>query len=239
MTHGQGFSVLPSALVGSVLSADVAHFTGFAAVIDPSAPPLPTAITAMAAGSMHTCYVVPPAGTVKCWGANDRGQLGIGGSAYAGAPTDVVNLAGVVALAASAAARLAGSEALWVVLWVAAAVLCAIISSWATMRKAKRSGEPMISGPARKLALSFSPPMIVGALLTLVLVRMSLTELLPGVWLSIYGTAVVAGGAYSVRIVPVMGFCFMALGAVALFTPAGLGDWLMALGFASYFTFAA
>ena len=138
---------------------------------------------------------------------------------------------GVAALAASAAARLAGSEALWVAVWVAAAVLCAIISSWATVRKAKRSGEPMISGPARKLALSFSPPMIVGALLTLVLVRMSLTELLPGVWLSIYGTAVVAGGAYSVRIVPVMGFCFMALGAVALFAPAGLGDWLMALGF--------
>lgn len=138
---------------------------------------------------------------------------------------------GLAALAASAAARLAGSEALWVVIWVAAAVLCAIISSWATVRKAKRSGEPMISGPARKLALSFSPPMIVGALLTLVLVRMSLTELLPGVWLSIYGTAVVAGGAYSVRIVPVMGFCFMALGAVALFAPAGLGDWLMALGF--------
>ena len=42
---------------------------------------------------------------------------------------------------------------------------------------------------------------------------------------------VVTGGAYSVRVVPLMGLCFMGLGAVALFGPAAWGNPLMAAGF--------
>jgi hypothetical protein len=89
----------------------------------------------------------------------------------------------------------------------------------------------MVSGPAQKLALAFSPAMIVGALLTAALLRIGANDLLPGVWLLLYGTAVVAGGAFSVRIIPVMGLCFMMLGAVALFAPPDAGEWLMVVGF--------
>ena len=138
---------------------------------------------------------------------------------------------GVTAIVATLVGRFVATPTWWVPVWVSAAIVCAAISLGATAHKARRSGEPLVSGPARKLLLSFSPPMIVGALLTLVLVRTDLTALLPGVWLSIYGTAVVAGGAYSVRIVPVMGFCFMAIGAVALFAPTEARDWLMGAGF--------
>ena len=89
----------------------------------------------------------------------------------------------------------------------------------------------MVSGPAQKLALAFAPAMVVGALLTGALLRIGANDLLPGVWLLLYGTAVVAGGAFSVRIIPVMGLSFMMLGALALFTPAWLGSWLMVGGF--------
>jgi hypothetical protein len=50
-------------------------------------------------------------------------------------------------------------------------------------------------------------------------------------WLSLYGTGIVTGGLFSVPVVPVMGLCFLLLGAVGLYGPAGWGDALMGLGF--------
>jgi hypothetical protein len=73
--------------------------------------------------------------------------------------------------------------------------------------------------------------MLTGAVLTQVLFRVGLPGLLPGVWLLLYGTAVVSGGAASVRVVPAMGACFMAAGALALYLPAASGDVLLAAGF--------
>jgi hypothetical protein len=105
------------------------------------------------------------------------------------------------------------------------------LSLWATARKARRSGLSMVSGPAQKLALAFSPAMIVGGLLTVALLRIGATSLLPGTWLLLYGTAVMAGGAFSVRTIPVMGVCFMVLGAAALFAAPPAGEWLMVAGF--------
>jgi hypothetical protein len=104
-------------------------------------------------------------------------------------------------------------------IWLAAAVLSPTIMMWAMVRKSRTAKMPLLSGPGRKFVLSFSPPMFVGALLTLVLYRAGLVDVIPGVWLLLYGTGVVAGGAFSVRIVPVMGLCFMAAGVIALFTP--------------------
>jgi len=98
-------------------------------------------------------------------------------------------------------------------------------------RKSRASGVPLLSGPGRKVAFSLSPPMIVGALLTVALFRAGLLSAIPAVWLLLYGTGVVTGGMYSVSVVPVMGICFMLLGAVALFAPASLGNWFLATGF--------
>jgi hypothetical protein len=138
---------------------------------------------------------------------------------------------GVVAMLAALIARARPTVEWRVGTWVATAAACIALSMWATARKARRSKISMVSGPAQKLALAFAPAMVVGALLTAALLRIGANELLPGVWLLLYGTAVVAGGTFSVRIIPVMGLCFMTLGAASLFTPAWIGEWLMVGGF--------
>jgi len=58
-----------------------------------------------------------------------------------------------------------------------------------------------------------------------------LVNAIPGLWLLLYGTGVVTGGMFSVNAVPIMGLCFMALGAVAFLAPAAIAGWLMAAGF--------
>src|SRR5215211_3185176 len=78
----------------------------------------------------------------------------------------------------------------------------------------------LFSSPGRKFALSFSPAMVVGALLTVVLFRAGLISVIPGMWLLLFGTGIVTGGAFSVKIVPLMRLGFMVPGTGVLFAPA-------------------
>jgi hypothetical protein len=136
-----------------------------------------------------------------------------------------------VALGAAGLAALQPTPARWIAVWLATGVVGLLIG-WLTMgAKARRRGTSVHSYSGRRFVLSYIPPLLVGLLLTVVLVRAGLLAALPGTWLLLYGTGVVTGGAYSVRVVPLMGLCFMALGAVALFAPSAWGNALMALGF--------
>lgn len=138
---------------------------------------------------------------------------------------------GTTAIAAAYVAARQPSVELWLVTWLAEAVVALAIGGWALARKAHAVNDPILSGPGRRFGLSFLPPMAVGGLLTAALYRAGLAQALPGTWLLLYGTGIVTGGAFSVRIVPVMGLCFMLAGAVALFGPAPWGNWCMAAGF--------
>jgi hypothetical protein len=138
---------------------------------------------------------------------------------------------GALALAAAAVAETRLTPAEWLLTWLAAAVFGLVLGGWAMAAKARRAGTAVFSYSGRRFVLSFLPPLLVGALLTVVLVRVGQPAILPGAWLLCYGTGVVTGGAFSVRVVPLMGLCFMALGVVALFGPAAWGNALMAAGF--------
>lgn len=140
-------------------------------------------------------------------------------------------IVGVAALTAAAIAARQPTEVAWLNSWLGAAFLAPVIMITAIIRKARAARLPLMSGAGRKFLLSFSPPMVVGALLTIQLYNLGMYDVLPGLWLLMYGTAVVAGGAFSVRVVPVMGFCFMIAGAIALFTPPATNDILMAAAF--------
>jgi hypothetical protein len=119
----------------------------------------------------------------------------------------------------------------WLLVWLWEALLGFIITTGAIAWKAQRSEESLFSRPGRRFALGFSPPFLAAALLTPVLFAAGVASLLPGLWLLLYGSGVVTGGAFSVRTVPVMGMAFMALGAVALVAPASWGNALLAAGF--------
>jgi hypothetical protein len=138
---------------------------------------------------------------------------------------------GVSALLAALVAAAQATVKAWLAVWMAEALISLLIAGWSMDRKAREAQMPLLSGPGRKVAFSLSPPLLAGALLTAVLYRARLIDSIPGMWLLLYGTGVVTGGMFSVRIVPVMGLCFMTLGAAALFAPALLANWFLAAGF--------
>jgi hypothetical protein len=138
---------------------------------------------------------------------------------------------GATALAAAFLASRQTSIRLWMAVWLAEVFVAIAIAAPAAATKARRANSFIFRGPGRKFVLSFAPPIIVGGLLTLVLFQMGAIAVLPGVWLLLYGTAIVTGGAFSVRAVPIMGLCLMAVGAAALFAPAAWGNLFMAAGF--------
>jgi hypothetical protein len=138
---------------------------------------------------------------------------------------------GLTALLASLLAANQASFKSWVSVWVAEGLVSLLIAGWSMDRKARSARMPLMSGPGRKAVFSLSPPLIAGALLTLVLGRARLTEAIPGLWLLLYGTGVITGGMFSVPAVPIMGLCFMVLGAAALFAPPEFANWFMAAGF--------
>jgi hypothetical protein len=140
----------------------------------------------------------------------------------------------VIGATAIAAALVAARQTLpwaWVATWLAEGGIAAGISVSSMTLKAHAANMPLLSGPLRKLVLSFSPPMIAGAVLSGVLVRHGSYASLPGIWMLLYGAAVVSAGTYSVRSVPVMGAGFMMLGAIALLAPPTWMTGLLIAGF--------
>lgn len=138
---------------------------------------------------------------------------------------------GLSALAAAGLSTLASTPREWLGIWLAEAFLAVAIGVASMAAKARRVRLSLFAGPARRFLLTLSPPLIAGAVLTIALAQSGLTTLLPGVWLLLYGTAVVTGGAFAVRIVPVMGVGFMLLGAIALAAPPSWGTAFLAAGF--------
>jgi hypothetical protein len=137
-------------------------------------------------------------------------------------------------LTAIAAAYIAQSQANirdWLTVWIVEAILAFAIGLFALWQKSKMANAPLLSAPAKKFALSFLPPLICAGAITLGLWRFKQFETMIPVWILLYGASVVCGGAFSVKAVPIMGWCFIALGSLTFFLPASFGNPMMALSF--------
>lgn len=146
--------------------------------------------------------------------------------------TSVPGVGGVViGLSALLAAAVAARVDAWLAVWLADGVFALAVGSWLMARKARGQGVRLSRGVGRRFLFGLTPPLVAAVALTAVLWRAGSPELIPGLWLLLYGAGVVTGGAYSVRLVPAMGLCFMVLGVVTLAAPAAWANPLLAAGF--------
>jgi hypothetical protein len=141
-----------------------------------------------------------------------------------------VAMGAVGVMAAIAGARQPTPER-WLASWLIAAAIAFAIALMAMQRKARRAGVPLSGALAQRFALGLSPPLAAGAALTAALSSAGQWSQMPAVWLLLYGAGVVTGGVVSVPTVRVMGLCFMALGVVAMATPAVWGNLWLGVGF--------
>jgi len=138
---------------------------------------------------------------------------------------------GCVAIAAAIVAHGRPDPLHWLAVWLLAAVVAGLIGGWTMDHKARAAGTTMLAGKGRRFLLGLLPPLFAGAALTAALCFAGQYDPIPGTWLLLYGTACVTGGAFSIKLIPMMGVCFMFLGMVALFLPLSGGNALLALGF--------
>ena len=150
---------------------------------------------------------------------------------FTGVPGWGAVLIGLTATIAAFAAGGSAASSRWRLVWLCEAVIAVTLGVSSMRRKARRAEVKLTTGPGRKFTLSLAPPLVAGALLTFALSSAGLFHALPALWLLLYGAGVVTGGAFSVRVVPIMGLSFMALGSVALFLPAPWPEVLMGAGF--------
>jgi hypothetical protein len=138
---------------------------------------------------------------------------------------------GVTALiAAVIAGRRTSSEA-WLAVWLAEALVAVTIALSTMHQKALRVQTELLSAAGRRLFTGLLPALLAGGVLTVALFYAGDPRQVPGVWLLLYGVAVMQAGAFSVRIIPVMGATFVLLGAIALPMPWVWANFVLAGGF--------
>lgn len=161
-------------------------------------------------------------------GVSGLGMIGMGvvalvGAWYATQPLARGVVEGVLPALRAGEAYSAQDER-WLAYWFAVAVLACGVGVVAMLYKCRKQGVSVWRGAGRKFLLNFAPAIVAGIALSEVFYQLNLIRLMPGMWLMLYGAAVIAGGAFSIRLIPVMGVIFMLAGVTAFYLPIGRID---------------
>ncbi len=126
---------------------------------------------------------------------------------------------GAVGLAAAGVASIPALAADWLIVWLAAAAVAAALGVILVARHRSGIGLPLYRGPARRFVLCLCPALLAGGVLTAVLLQAGAARLVPGVWLLLYGCAVLSATLMTapamMRLIGAMGGLFVVCGAVA------------------------
>ena len=138
---------------------------------------------------------------------------------------------GATALLASYLALRPPTIEAWLAVWLGEALVAVTMALVAMHWKGSRLGTPILSIPGRRLFVGLLPALFAGGVMTVALIGSGDTRQIPGVWLLLYGVAVMQAGAFSVRSIPVMGAVFVLIGAIALPLPWFWANVMLAVGF--------
>jgi len=138
---------------------------------------------------------------------------------------------GMIGLAAAVVAARQADPASWLGVWLVGAALAIPIGLWTMLAKARTHAVAMLGPAGRRFAQGFLPAIVAAGIMTALLARSPRVDLLPSMWLLLYGAGVMAGGSASVPVLAWTGAAFMGCGIGAGLSPAGWGDFWLGLGF--------
>ncbi len=123
----------------------------------------------------------------------------------------------------------------WFETWVLAGVAAFLLGGAIVVRQASERGAVRYLGPVKKFLLCLCPVLFAAAVLTCVLWQAGMDRFLPGMWLLLYGCAVLSAStvmsARITRLVVSMGLTFVLLGAATYALPLRLQAHALGLGF--------
>ena len=138
---------------------------------------------------------------------------------------------GVTALVAAWLGSRQATGNRWLLVWLGAAAVAAVIGLVTMSRKARGAGSTLTGANARRFAVGMAAPVVAGAAITYELWATRNFSVMTPAWLLLYGAGVLTGGIFSVAAVRLMGAAFMALGMLAIVTPPDWGNVWLAAGF--------
>ncbi|HTH24453.1 MAG TPA: hypothetical protein VL919_05050, partial [Vicinamibacterales bacterium] len=101
---------------------------------------------------------------------------------------------GVVALVASVVAARQPSDDRWLMTWIGAAAIAAVVGLITMARKAKRGGGTLTGATGRRFAMGLAAPLVAGAAITYELWAIRTFTVMAPAWLLLYGAGVLTGG---------------------------------------------
>ena len=123
----------------------------------------------------------------------------------------------------------------WLAIWLSAAAIAFVLGGALVARQITSRGSTRYLGPARKFLLCLCPSLLAGAVLTAVFAASGMTGFIPGMWLLLYGCAVLSASTVTAagiaRLICTMGALFVALGSAVFALPAAAHTAMLGLGF--------
>lgn len=123
----------------------------------------------------------------------------------------------------------------WLGIWLLAAAVALLLGGALVARQIAKRGHTRYLGPARKFLLCLCPALLAGAVLTWVLSTAGMTSVIPGMWLLLYGCAVLSASTATItgiaRLIGIMGALFVVLGSMTFALPAVTHTLMLGLGF--------